>query len=162
MTKAKSSALREQVREALTGIGPRRPATFDLGKEYGAKAGWVRVMLPADKPTRDAIAQALITAGLAADVGEGDGAVDIAPAHKPEASAPHGSGPLAARYSYYRHGFKEGVKATVRERGAHLPDWVRGYEDGRKAANEAAKRFADEIGYDARLSILRGTDGGAS
>lgn len=60
MAKAKGSALRDAVREALTGIKPRRPATYDLD---GRDAGKVRVMLTAGHDKADVVSR-LCGAGL--------------------------------------------------------------------------------------------------
>lgn len=63
------------------------------------------------------------------------------------------SGDAKGRHMAYCMGFRHGVSATF-PRGAHLPDYARGYADGRRAMGEASRKFAEEVGYDASLAVI--------
>jgi hypothetical protein len=68
-----------------------------------------------------------------------------------------------ARKHYYYTGFKKGAGNSWPDPEQSLrsvtedfaKDYRRGYEDGRKAAGEAVRKFCEEIGHDPTTDILR-------
>jgi hypothetical protein len=57
------------------------------------------------------------------------------------------------RYMAHCMGFRHGTAGTF-PRGAHLPDYARGYAAWQRAMGEAARAFAEEVGYDRRLGVI--------
>jgi hypothetical protein len=81
------------------------------------------------------------TDGVASD--DVDHAGDLGAQHSP-----------AERFQTYYRGFKDGAAAVAyRHRGDR--DYMRGYEEGRRAAGAAAGGFAREVGHDLMRAILR-------